>query len=59
MEKGRKEEEIAVIFFKSIIKGKRAANGNEKEKLSSRWQVFPWQEPFRESSANLKSLLFH
>lgn len=27
----------------SIIIERRVANGNEKKKVMSRWQVFPWQ----------------
>ena len=56
--KGGEGEEFILIFV-SIIKGRRMANGNEKKKAPSRWQVFPWQGTFRESSANLKSCLFH
>lgn len=53
------EEEEFILIFVSVIKGRRVANGQEKKKAPSRWQVFPWQETFRESSANLKSFLFH
>lgn len=35
------------------------ASGHDKRKVMSRWQAFPEQQPYRVSSANLKSLLFH
>ena len=41
----------------SVIKGRGAANGNEKKKETSRWQVFPRQLSFRGHSCFITGVL--